>query len=165
MNSSSLDATTEEDESRPIEIRNDLTVELMKHLSMEVQLASQQLVAQRSKNNLLVAFGPYLVLGLLATNSSFLIALGRLPERWFLLGVGGYFCLYVGLGWLAAQIEAKFWNQANYWRRQIALLSGTSPSSVLFDSRALHFVYVVIYGVSAAVLVAVLALIYYGVPR
>ena len=74
IDTKNLALVSEEDLDTSHKIQSEIKIELIKHLSKEVEMAQNQLIAQRSKNNLLVAFGPYLALGLLWANVSLVAA-------------------------------------------------------------------------------------------
>lgn len=128
-----------------------LSAELLKHLSKEVEHVSNQLIAQRSKNNLFVAFAPYLTLGILATNKELVTHLQKIPSNSVLVFSIAFICIYALLGLLAAKIEKNFWDQGNFWRNLIVEVSETriSPDKFKFSSENVIVVYVAIYCVSS----------------
>ena len=123
-------------------------------------MAQNQLIAQRSKNNLLVAFGPYLALGLLWANPTLVAAFYKISSTGLAVFSGSYILFYVVLGALAAEIEAKFWDQANLWRKEIAQLSNLDCRRLEFSSSNLTTVYIAIYFGSAFSLMGILWAIY-----
>jgi len=87
--------------------------ELIKALSNEITKSSDRVVAFRNRVAFLTWVGPILILG-----SAVVATKGNLPLRminpWRVVLAGGVFsCCYMGLGWIAAQIEKQVWKQIN----------------------------------------------------
>ena len=137
--------------AEPRDEGKNLSAELLKHLSKEVEHVSNQLIAQRSKNNLLVAFAPYLALGILATNKDLVVRLQKIPSADMMTFNVVFVVVYLLLGWLAAKIEKNFWDQGNFWRKLIVDVSETKipAERFTFSSENLVIVYVAIYFVSS----------------
>lgn len=160
IDTKNLALVSEEDLDTSHKIQSEIKIELIKHLSKEVEMAQNQLIAQRSKNNLLVAFGPYLALGLLWANVSLVAAFQKVTSTGLIFFSCSYIVSYIFLGVLAARIEAKFWDQANQWRAEIAQLSNHDSQKLVFSANHLTTVYVAIYFGSALVLMSILWAIY-----
>lgn len=119
---------------------------LVAHLSKEIEMANTQLVEQRTKNNLWVAFGPFLILGGVATNDAALSSLRNADSHW-LAGVGlGCIVAYMGLGWVAANVERQIWDRANKCRALLAKHTGIKPADLVFSSARLRRLYLLIFG-------------------
>lgn len=129
-----------------------LSEKLIEHLSSEVTTAMNLLTAQRTRNNLTVAFGPYLLLG------GYLIAaqqppnLAVVPRPLLIGGAVLFVAAYAVAGWISATIEGRIWDQCNQWRREIAkLASFRNPSLIEFDRRGLYAIYSGIYAVLGSI--------------
>ena len=114
---------------------------LVAHLSKEIELANAQLVEQRTKNNLWIAFGPFLILAGVAYNKSALDALQSANSTMLIkiatLAIGSYFCL----GLIAAKVEQQIWNRANHCRKLLAEHTGIDKSSLTFSTKGLFAMY------------------------
>jgi hypothetical protein len=130
---------------------------LVSHLSKEIEVATQVQIAQRTKNNLAVAFGPYVLLG------AYLLAMEKVPvvSRVPVLGIVAFILIYGSLGWLAGRIEARIWEQCNHWRTQIAQLTGMKPDQLVFDSRGILWSYILVYAALGAVFCGLIGMIEY----
>ena len=118
---------------------------LINHLTKEIELANQQLIEQRTKNNLWIAFGPFLLLGGLAANQGALDAF-RKCESWILVNIGVLSILaYAALGVLAAAIEKHIWDRGNQCREQLAKLTDFDPNNLKFSTKWIFWMYSLIF--------------------
>ena len=129
----------------------DTKAELLKHLSKEVELATVQMITQRSRNNLVIAVGPYVVIGALATNESVLKGLHATPEVVFFAISILFVLVYLALGYAAALIELKFWDRADVMRREIAELTSRRCESLAFSAFGLKRSYMFVFGTTAVI--------------
>lgn len=126
---------------------------LVTHLSKEIEIANTQLVEQRTKNNLFVAFGPFLLLGGLASNAAALETLRHANPCHLtlvaILSVAAYSCL----GMIAARVEQQIWNRANHCRQLLAEQTGLSRNDLVFSTDGLFALYALIFGALGVVFV------------
>jgi hypothetical protein len=133
--------------------------DLIQHLTKEIELATELQIQQRTKNNLSVAFGPYIVLG------GYLFATKTPPDfahapRWALgLAFIVFLVLYAFLGYMAATVEGRLWDQCNQWRKIIAQITGSPPAGILFEKRGLLASYISVYLTLAILFVVVVFLL------
>lgn len=126
---------------------------LVEHLSKEIELANAQLVEQRTKNNLWVAFGPFLILGGLAARpETLLVFRGSSSCRLVCVAVIAVFA-YAGLGLIAAMIERQIWERANKCRRLLAVHTGIDHDELTFSTKGLFGLYGLIFAALGIVFV------------
>lgn len=126
---------------------------LVTHLSKEIEMANAQLIEQRTKNNLWVAFGPFLILGGIAANQGALEALRQASGTCLLIVGGASLFSYVGLGWIAAEVEKQIWGRANKCRELLAEHTQIQPASIVFPIKGLRLLYMIIFGALGGVFV------------
>jgi hypothetical protein len=132
---------------------------LATHLSKEIELATQMIIEQRTKNNLLVALGPFIILGAISASSHAMELVSALSRRALATLCILLVISYAALGYLSAQIELNLWNQANRWREELALLYGLQQDFFVFPSSHLIATYVGIYAAIGLAFVAIFLLI------
>ncbi len=125
--------------------KQDLRIALIQHISKEIEKATDLLSAQRTRNNLFTAVGPFLILAVLATNAILFERLKNVPSGILFAIFFVVVTLYLFLGWLSAKIEETIWDQCNAWRTRIAQLTGEAPGDLEFPRRYLTVVYLLIY--------------------
>lgn len=98
-----------------------LEQEILDHLSKEIITNTEQLMTFRTRVAFTPWIGPFVVVG------AYLVATKETPisPHWDALG-GGLLAiaafLFVGLGWVLAEVERHTWDQCNKWRNLIARL-------------------------------------------
>ena len=102
---------------------------LIDHLSREIKTNTNNLMTFRSRVNLSVFLGPFVLLG------SLLIATKGVPrvmafDRLTVAAYVGLGISYFVMGWACARIEAHMWRQCNAWRRLIARVTSDSTTKI-----------------------------------
>jgi hypothetical protein len=158
-----MNAPIESDTARPkLEV-------LVEHLSSEIKVHTEALHQFRSRVNLPVFLGPFVLIGYLAGSDS------RIKVSWdgdalipALVVVGSF----LFLGYTCAVIERHTWKQCNVWRRQIQQIY-TNPEDALpliipdppvkrttyFFPESLRGTYLLVYTVLLAAVWGVVALL------
>ena len=121
------------------------TQALIAHLSKEIEFAVQMILEQRTKNNLVVALGPFIILGAIAASSHALELLGSLSRKTLLIASIFLLASYGALGYLSAQIELTLWVQANVYREKLGSLCELGPAFLTFPPTGLVATYIAIY--------------------
>lgn len=135
---------------------------LTEYFTKEVELHTNLLVSQRTKNNLVFCIGPFIVLGGLAASESAVLGLQNMPNTLFLFSCILALAAFLGLGYIGAEIEEKLWGQCNAWRRNIAKiheLEGNDEVAFEFSSRGLKVVYFSIFGIIGILFIFLLYLL------
>jgi len=138
---------------------------LATHFSKEIELATQMIIEQRTKNNLVVALGPFIILGAIAANGHAISLVASFPRRALLALSSLFLVSYGALGYLSAQIELDLWMQANRWRRELASLYGMNEDVFIFSPNGLVATYVSIYLAIGLAFISMLFLILWGHRR
>ncbi len=93
--------------------------EVLEHLSKEIVTNTKQMMTFRSR----IAFTPWI--GPLVIIGAYLVGTKERPAtpHWdktgiILLAVGTF--LFIGMGWVLAEVERHTWDQCNKWRELIA---------------------------------------------
>ncbi len=124
-------------------------------LSKEIESATQLQIAQRTKNNLAVAFGPYVLLG------AYLVALEKAPAvsqiPWWSIVV--FVGVYGLLGFLAGRIEARIWGKCSEWREQLAEVTGLAVDKLRWSEAGVATSYLVVCAALGVVFCGLLMLI------
>ena len=126
---------------------------LINHLSKEIDLANNQLIEQRSKNNLFVAFGPFLILWGVVSNDEALKGFRLIDGKVLTIIASLSVVAYILLGVLAAEIEMGIWRRANSCRETLATHLGLKPDSFVHPTRGLYKMYGLIFGALGIVFV------------
>jgi hypothetical protein len=101
--------------------------EVIEHLSSEITASIQKMGELRSKTNLAIFIGPYVLLGALFFRKDSLPALGQLPPSvWIALVV--LFVCFMGIGLLMAKVEQHDWKHCNECRKIINSLHKSGES-------------------------------------
>jgi hypothetical protein len=119
--------------------------QLVQYLTKEIELATEILIQQRTRNNLTTAFGPFILLGGYLVAGKPLPDFSALPKGLLALSAVGFVSAYGFLGWIAGIIERRLWNQCNVWRSLIAERLRVPAEKILFDPRGLVGSYLGIY--------------------
>jgi len=140
-------------------VRPELSV-LVQHLSSEITAHTVALQQFRSRVNLPVFLGPFVVLGFLAGSGSSVQVVWDCSAY---LAAGLVTVSFVGLGVTCAVIESHTWRQCNVWRRQIYDIY-TNPKDALATtepnfSENLLGAYVLVYVVLLVAMSGVVALL------
>lgn len=110
-----LDLTNERDKS----IQADLSRDVIRYLSKEIETTTNNMMVFRSKIGFAVIVGPFLILGTLvyaAKGAS--VSITR--DGWIILAALLDVGSYLALAFLAAKIEEDAWGQCDKWRKLIA---------------------------------------------
>ena len=136
-----------------------IKIAVLAHISAEIAIVNDALKLQRSKNNLIVAFGPFVVLWGISSNTIAKDVLEKfVGDRW-IAPLIVILVAYVGLGLVAAMIEEKLWVHANHLRNQYTQLAGIDASVLECKTSGLYISYILIFfflGMTFAILFSML---------
>jgi len=118
---------------------------LASHFTKEIELATQLIIEQRTKNNLIVALGPFLILGAIAASSRAIDIISEFPRKTLVLLSLFLLLSYATLGYLSAQVELNIWIQANRWRTELSTLYGMDKDAFIYSPDGLTATYIGIY--------------------
>lgn len=137
--------------------------EVIEHLSSEITASIQKMGELRSKTNLAIFIGPYVLLGALFFRKGSLPSFGQLaPSAWIALLV--LFACFMGIGLLMAKVEQHDWKHCNECRRIIHSLHKSGKSveynleNIVFKEQLIA-VYLLAYFLLAASFVSAIFLI------
>jgi cytochrome bd-type quinol oxidase subunit 1 len=121
--------------------------EVIEHLSKEIVANTEQIMIFRARVAFTPWIGPFVVVG------AYLVATKDTPKspHWDTLGCGLLAVaafLFVGLGWVLAEVERHTWDQCNKWRSLIARIHAGLEKPL--DPEDLHFEHHVRLGYSLA---------------
>src|SRR5688572_30476378 len=108
---------------------------LIEYLSKEIEVQSNSILTFRTRANLPVFLGPFLLLGSVIASKG--VPNGIILNRWTLVCFIGLGLSYLAMGISAAGIESQMWDQCNTWRRLIA--KATSETAVSLEEKDLVF--------------------------
>jgi hypothetical protein len=120
---------------------------LIEYLSKEIEIQSSNIMTFRTRANLPVFLGPFVLLGSVVASKG--VPSGITVNGWTYFYFAGLALSYVAMGVSAAGIESQIWNQCNKWRGLIANATSQSPVGVTkedlkFDNK-LNRGYLVVY--------------------
>lgn len=106
---------------------------IIQYLSKEIETHTNNLMVFRTRANLAVYLGPFVVFGyLIVATRSFSISVPPDPVTWAAVVL---LCLcFLALGWTCGKVEEHTWDQCNRWRVIIAQLQ-KRPPPLLEDDR------------------------------
>jgi len=138
--------------------------EILEHLSKEIITNTEQVMTFRSRVAFTPWIGPFVVVG------AYLVATKDAPRspHWdafgsVLLAIAAF--LFVGLGWVLAEVERHTWDQCNKWRVLIARLhAGIETPLQPEDLRFEHYVRLG-YSLAALLILAIFFLVIWAAAR
>jgi len=126
-------------------VNDALKIAVLAHISSEIAHANEALVLQRTRNNLIVAFGPFFLLWIVMSSHTASVALTALVGQNWLVLLIAILAAYAALGLIAAIVEEKMWNHANFLRKQYADISGIPVEYIEMKTTGLYIFYVLIF--------------------
>ncbi len=118
MNAKGKDAGQSSAEPPP----EDLTEKIVAHLSKEIETTSNNMMVFRTRIGFGLLVGPFLLLGSLVVGAKGQpISFNLRWYEWLPALVVILFC-YLGIAYIASQIEAQAWEQCNRWRNLMGRL-------------------------------------------
>lgn len=101
---------------------------LIEYLSKEIEIQSSNIMTFRTRANLPVFLGPFVLLGSAFASKG--LPNGITLNRWTYFYFAGLALSYLAMGISAAGIESQIWDQCNRWRELIASVASQNPVKI-----------------------------------